>query len=200
MPEHAIRHGPVRRGTLFLVVGPSGAGKESLIKGAKAALRHDGRFIFPRRYITRPAIPGTTPGAEDHIPVSEDLFDTMLQRAKLPLEWRAHNFRYGVPASIHEHLSRGRHVILNVSLTVVDHARNTLSPVCVLCISVTHEILAQRLRSRGRESEREIQRRLVRAQEYAITGEDVVTIDNNVTQEESLTTFLETICATKEPF
>lgn len=188
MPEYSLQ-----RGTLFLVVGPNGVGRTSLIKGAKAALGNNGHFIFPRRYITRPTVPGTIPGREDHIPVSESLFDTMLKRGELPLEWCAHNCRYGVPASISEHLNRGRNIVLNVSRTVVNQARTTLSPVCVLSIAVTNEILTHRLRTRGGESEREIQRHVVRAQEYTITGDDVVIIDNSGTLEESLAVFLKVL-------
>jgi len=180
---------PSERGTLFLVVGPSGAGKDSLIDGAKAGLMGDEHYVFPRRYITRPA----NAGGEDHIPLADDLFTTMLERGDMLLEWRAHNLRYGVPKAVAQHLERGRHVIVNVSRTVVDEARARLTPVKVLYITVDENILAERLKARGRESASDIKRRVQRAKEYLITGDDVVMIDNGTALDESIASFVAAI-------
>ena len=48
---------PPGRGTLALVVGPSGAGKDALIDGARHHFAGDPRYSFPRRLITRPRGP-----------------------------------------------------------------------------------------------------------------------------------------------
>lgn len=185
----APAHHVLTRGTLFLVVGPSGAGKDSLIDGARQAFANDEHYVFPRRYITRPA----DAGGEDHIPVSEDMFETMLERGDMVLEWRAHKLRYGVPVAVAQHLERGRNVILNVSRTVVDEARQNLSPVQVLYITVDDETLAERLRARGRESTADIKRRVERAKEYLITGDDVVMVDNSGALETSISSFVAAI-------
>lgn len=179
------------RGTLYLVVGPSGAGKDSLIDGAKAALGTDERYVFPRRYITRPA----NAGGESHIPVETDMFSTMVERGDLLLHWHAHNLHYGVPKSVGEHLAQGRNVVLNVSRTVVDDARVRLAPVIILYITVSDEVLAKRLRNRGRESKADIAKRVARAREYVITGDDVCMIDNGGELERSITIFLQAIGA-----
>ena len=51
-------------GSLVLVVGPSGVGKDTLIGGAKQALENDRRFTFVRRVVTRPKpLPGPKPWA-----------------------------------------------------------------------------------------------------------------------------------------
>ncbi|MCE9521599.1 MAG: hypothetical protein K8S25_04115 [Alphaproteobacteria bacterium] len=84
------------RGTLFLIVGPSGAGKDSLIAAARHVLEPVGTHVFPLRTITRP--PGDS--SEPHIFEDVDAFDAHERAGHFALSWRAHNLSYGVPASI----------------------------------------------------------------------------------------------------
>lgn len=177
------------RGTLFLVVGPSGAGKDSLIDAAKAVLNNNPEYVFARRYITRPA----DAGGEDHIPVSDEMFDTLLSRNAILLNWHAHNLRYAIPSSVGEHLAQGRNVVINVSRTIVDQARTNLSPVVILYITVPEDVLTKRLQARGRESKSDIAKRVARAGEYQVTGDDVRTINNGGPLDESISAFLKAI-------
>ena len=105
-------------GTLFLVVGPSGSGKDSLINAARNQLLETGNFIFPKRFITRFA----DSGEEKHIPISEDEFSKKLQAGDFAMSWEANGFRYGVPRNIEKELDEGRSVVLNVSRGVVNEA------------------------------------------------------------------------------
>ena len=82
-------------GALVLVVGPSGAGKDTLIAAARTALAGDGRFVFPRRIITRSASRW-----EDHDTLDEAQFSAALAAGQFAAHWRAHGLYYALPVSI----------------------------------------------------------------------------------------------------
>ena len=159
------------RGTLVLVVGPSGAGKDSIMAGARAALAEDPGIVFARRAITRPA----DAGAEDHEPVDDATFATLA----FLLHWRAHGLRYGIPARYGDDLAAGRTVIANVSRTVLDEARDKYPPVLVASIEASTPVLAARLAARGRETAEDIAQRLDRAGAFTPAGADVVRVLND---------------------
>ncbi|EKE76413.1 phosphonate metabolism protein/1,5-bisphosphokinase (PRPP-forming) PhnN [Oceanibaculum indicum] len=173
-------------GYLVLVVGPSGAGKDSLLDGARAALVNEPRFVFARREITRPA----DSGGEDHIAVTEAEFRTRQAVGGYALSWDAHGLGYGIPKSVEGDLAAGRTVIANVSRGVLDEARGKYGRVAILSIAVSPEILAARLRARGRETEEQIAGRLARAAAFSVTGPDVIDIRNDGDLAESIAAFV----------
>ncbi|MBN9309568.1 MAG: phosphonate metabolism protein/1,5-bisphosphokinase (PRPP-forming) PhnN, partial [Devosia sp.] len=73
-------------GALVLVVGPSGAGKDTLIGAAKTALAGDPRFTFPRRVVTRQAMVEL----EDHDSIDAVEFSRQKLRGAYALDWEAH--------------------------------------------------------------------------------------------------------------
>ncbi len=174
------------RGVLFLVVGPSGVGKDTLMDAARAAMSDDPRFQFAQRWITRPA----DAGGEDHYPVSEDGFRAHEAQGGFILSWRAHGLHYGVPAAYGDALAGGAHVVANVSRGVIDEARKLLHPVWVLSITASPAALCARLSARGRESAAEIDARIARAAAYRVEGPDVVTIANDGSVEHGVSLFL----------
>ena len=135
---------------LVLVVGPSGAGKDALLNGARAAFADDPGISFARRVITRPA----DPGGEDHEPVTE----TEFAARDFALSWGAHGLRYGIPAAA---LTAAPIVVVNVSRGVIEDAARRFQ-VRVIEVTAPPEILAARLAARGRETANDVARRLSR--------------------------------------
>jgi phosphonate metabolism protein PhnN/1,5-bisphosphokinase (PRPP-forming) len=136
---------------LILIVGPSGAGKDTLLDAAKRALAADERFHFVRRVITRPADAGN----EAHEAVTEQEF----AQREFALHWQAHGLQYGIPA---ETLEQARLVVANVSRTVIAEAAHRFD-VRVIEVTAPHEVLVARLGTRGRESEADVAARLARS-------------------------------------
>ncbi len=163
---------------LVPVVGPSGAGKDTLMNAARARLARDGRFVFARRHITRPA----EAGGEDHVPVSVKEFRRMQQAGDFALWWEAHGLLYGIPAAIEVAMAEGRVVVANLSRTVLAEAAARY-PTRILNITAPHHVLAARLAARGRETASDIGARLAReaALPAALTVETVLN-DGSVEQ------------------
>lgn len=174
------------RGVLFLVVGASGVGKDSLIAGARRHLGDDPRFVFPQRVITRPV----DDGAELHRPVDEATFERMREGGAFLLDWRAHELRYGIPVAVSDDLSDGRSAVINVSRGIVGEAIRRHPLVRVLQIKAPSAELRRRLEARGREDETGIMRRLDRAEAYLVEADHVRVIVNHGPLERSVETFI----------
>ena len=174
------------RGTLILVVGPSGAGKDSVLDGAKARLAGDSSVLFPARVVTRPA----QAGGEAHVPATAEQFAALRAAGGFVLSWEAHGLSYGIPRTVADDLAAGRTVIVNVSRAVIDEARRTLAPVRVAVITASPETLARRLAARGRETEADIAERLRRATFAMPSGDDVTVIDNGGALDEAVERFV----------
>jgi ribose 1,5-bisphosphokinase len=135
---------------LVLVVGPSGAGKDTLLKAAREALADDPRFRFVRRVITRPA----DAGGEAHEAATEIEFAAR----DFALQWQAHGLRYGIPADA---IAGAPVAVANVSRTIVAEAAR-LGPLRVIEVTAPPAVLAARLASRGREAAADVATRLTR--------------------------------------
>ena len=143
---------------LVAVVGPSGAGKDTLLAGARARLGPgDRRFRFVRRAITRPA----EAGGEDHDPLGRDGFLRLRDAGGFALWWEAHGLLYGVPRDIEADFAAGRCVVANLSRGVLAEAHR-LYPLLVLEVTAPAAVLAARLAARGREDAETIAARLAR--------------------------------------
>jgi ribose 1,5-bisphosphokinase len=174
------------KGKLALVVGPSGAGKDTLIAGARAQLAGDVNFVFPRREITRPA----DAGGEDHITVSWESFAQRRADGAYALAWEAHGLGYGVPAGIAEDLVHGRTVVVNVSRTVIPLARTRFPDLQIMNVTAPVWILAERLAARGRESADDVAKRIDRSGAFVIEGAGVVNVVNDGGPEQGIERFV----------
>ena len=93
-------------GSFFFVVGPSGAGKDSLLDGVRASL-DPARFIFAKRTITRPE----SSAGEAHTACTVSEFQELRAAGKFLITWQAHGLHYGLPIELLDALSSGRYVI-----------------------------------------------------------------------------------------
>ncbi|MEL7158419.1 MAG: phosphonate metabolism protein/1,5-bisphosphokinase (PRPP-forming) PhnN [Actinomycetota bacterium] len=148
---------PAGDGALAYVVGPSGAGKDTVLAGARR--RVGPRIRFATRTITRPPSP-----SERNRSTTREGFEAARLAGAFALWWEANGHRYGIGVEIDDWLADGHVVVVNGSRAQLAAAAarygSRLHP---LLITARPKILAQRLASRGRESDQERADRLTRA-------------------------------------
>jgi ribose 1,5-bisphosphokinase len=165
---------------IFAVVGPSGAGKDLLIRGALAA-RPDLHLV--RRVITRLA----NAGSEDHEPATEEEFLARVARGDFALFWHAHGLSYGLPRQAFDVPGD---VMFNGSRAVLSDAARVFPGLRVVVVTAPDDILAARLAARGRESMDDIRARLARASFTLPEGIEARTVVNDATPDEGVARFL----------
>jgi phosphonate metabolism protein PhnN/1,5-bisphosphokinase (PRPP-forming) len=145
-------------GHLVLVVGPSGAGKDSVMMGAREALKEDSSVVFPRRFVTRLS----NPDAEDHISMTEMEFALAVGEGAFALWWRAHGNSYGIGSFIESHLDSGATVVVNCSRASIADACERFANVAVAEITAPEDVLVARIVGRGRETPEQARERVLR--------------------------------------
>jgi ribose 1,5-bisphosphokinase len=149
--------GLIGPGRLVVVVGPSGAGKDTLIACAHARLAGDPTIVFPLRIVTRVAC-----GAEDHQTISDCDFATAAEAGAFAFWWEAHGLKYALPAGIDDDIRAGRTVVCNVSRGIVAALRRRYAGLGVVLVTAPAEVRTTRLAARGRASDGEIAGRIAR--------------------------------------
>lgn len=172
-----------------LIVGPSGAGKDTLIRMARETLARERGIVFPQRLVTRP------PSAdEDNAPIDDDAFARAEAEGRFALSWRAHGLGYALPARCGRLARSGRVVVCNVSRRIVAEARAHYPGSRVVEITAPAEVLAQRLAARARAQDGDLAARLARQ----VSVEPDLTIDNSGAPEDGaarLSTYLRNLQA-----
>ena len=145
-------------GTLFVVVGQSGVGKDTLLNGARAALAGSPDFVFAQRVITRLA----DTGGEDHDAVSTDEFARRKASGAFLFSWSAHGLEYGLPIDLANDLAQGRHVVANGSRDTIAALVARVPQLAVIEVVADAGIVSARLQTRGRETGKAIVERMTR--------------------------------------
>jgi guanylate kinase len=170
-----------RRGLLFIVSAPSGAGKTTLVE----RLVEQTPFLrMSRSYTSRVARSGETDGVDYNF-VSRERFEAMIGAGEF-LEWASlYGHLYGTCAADTERmLAGGQDVVLVIDVQGARKVRATgLRTSTVFVMPPSFAILERRLRGRSRDAEPEIQRRLqVARDEVAAYAEyDFVVVNDEVT-------------------
>lgn len=151
----------VKPGRLWYVIGPSGAGKDSLLAYARARLP-EGKQVFAHRYITRPA----EAGGENHVALSENEFLQRERAGCFILAWERNGLHYGIGIEIRMWLDCGLDVVVNGSRAVLPRAQALFPTLIPIWITAPSQVLARRLAQRGRESREEILARLAHVEEF----------------------------------
>jgi ribose 1,5-bisphosphokinase len=167
------RLGTLGPGRLVLVVGPSGAGKDTLIRGTQLACAGDLSVVFPRRVVTRPSS-----ASEDHDTSDLETFNRAVANGAFAFWWDAYGHRYGVPSSIDDDIRSGRTVVCNVSRTVIELARRRYAKVIAVLIDAPPSVLKLRLEQRDRTSDGDICRRVARSDHVGMNLQPDFTIRN----------------------
>lgn len=173
--DQASRPYPLRTGCFVAVVGPSGAGKDTLIDFARAAFADEQDVHFVRRVVTRPS----EAGGEDHDTLSLPAFEAAEQAGAFAISWRAHGLCYGLPVEIDRHMASGMAVVANLSRAALPDLKERYASVVVAVVTAEPHVLADRLAARGRETREEILARLSRLPGAAGRVAGAIEIPNN---------------------
>lgn len=184
---------PITGGAFVAVVGPSGAGKDTLLNYAREAFRDADDVFFVQRVITRPS-DGKT---EDHIAVTRDEFDEAERAGRFAFRWEAHGLKYGLPIEIDDRIRAGHTAVCNGSRAALSRLRARYAHFVAINVMARREVLASRLAQRGRESHEEIMKRLERTAALDKSLYEALEIDNSDSIEIAGTALVSAIRATR---
>ena len=174
-------------GKLFLVMGPSGVGKDTLLNYLR---RHrPPKVLIAHRYITR----RMQNGPEVHISLSEDEFLERKDLGLFALTWQAHGVWYGIGREVDMWLEKGSHVVLNGSREAFAQVRERFPGCMGILIQADPDVVRNRLQARGREDAEEVTKRLERVTSCNLAAHDLIVVHNNHSPEQGGAAFLQRI-------
>jgi phosphonate metabolism protein PhnN/1,5-bisphosphokinase (PRPP-forming) len=143
--------------TVVYVCGPSGSGKDSVIRYAQQRLTHDACFVFTQRYVTR-----GPDASSNHVAIDRQRFCALRDAGALALHWESHGCCYGLSIGEFAPANEGRVVIVNGSRAYLPEAQRRLPGLKTVLVTAPPAILKERLAARAREDARDIAARLQR--------------------------------------
>jgi guanylate kinase len=176
------KEGGKRKGTLFVITAPSGAGKTSLID---AVMKDDPSLKISVSYTTRKPRPGEKDGVDYHF-VDAKTFRRMQQRGEFLESAQVHGNHYGTAKRvILDAVAKGEDIILEIDWQGAQQVRRLYpGAVGIFILPPSIEELERRMRARAQDSDAVIRRRAANAREelahagefkYAIINKDFET-------------------------
>jgi ribose 1,5-bisphosphokinase len=173
-------------GLLILVVGNSGSGKDSIMRGVIERYPPDLKSLYlTQRYITRPYS-----DTEDYIAIKPEDFKKLSLQGEFVLEWHIYGLDYGVPIEIDDWLEKGHPVLVNVSRAIIKKARRMYQNILIVFIDVPFEITLKRVKERARESGVRLEERILRARQNQDVPDADFIVDNSGDLEDAINQFL----------
>ena len=180
-----------RRGLMFVLSSPSGAGKSTI---SREILARDGNITMSVSATTRPKRPGEVAGRDYHF-VDKTEFNMMMNRQEFLEYAKVFDNYYGTPAEpVMEALASGRDVLFDIdwqgTQQISEQARDDLVSVFILPPSTAE--LERRLTKRAQDPPEVVARRMSKAADemshyaeydYIIVNED---LDQSVDQAMSI--------------
>jgi len=150
-----------RKGVLYIVSAPSGAGKTSLVK---ALLKADPAIRLSVSYTTRTPRPGETDGRDYHF-VSRQQFEKMLAEGEFLEHAEVYGNLYGTSkGSITRDLNAGHDILLEIDWQGAEQVRRHFpQSATIFILPPSFNALRTRLAGRGQDSDEVIERRLAAA-------------------------------------
>jgi ribose 1,5-bisphosphokinase len=162
-------------GPLVYVMGPSGAGKDSVLERARGMLSIEMPVVFAHRYITRPA----DVGGENHVALSRGEFALRRAHGLFAFHWHAHGNDYGIGREIDAWRAADLAVVVSGSREHYEKVAGMDPDLHPVLITAPPDKLKARLAARGREDAVAASGRLARSEAYSMSDPRLVTIVND---------------------
>lgn len=181
-------------GNLIFVIGPSGAGKDSVLAGLRSRWEErpqEPRAHWARRTITRPA----SAHGEQHEAVDLLTFEHLVRKDALGMHWSANGLHYGIRREELRPLQDGDWVFITGSRGYLPTLLKHWPEARVVYIGASTPVLQARLVARGRESEQAIAARIAREVALELPANTLM-IQNDGLLEDAVSSLMEQLRVT----